>query len=76
MCCHTILSSPTTEVGSLSLPHPSAIFVSDSLNKHNVKAMVKNANRSPSEEAALATALALEAFHKYLGDAIKDMEAS
>ena len=60
-----------------SLPHPSAIFVADSLNKHNVKAMIKNANRPPSDEVALATALeASRPFHELLGDAIKDMETS
>ena len=59
-----------------SLSHPSAIFVADSLNKHNVKAMIKNANRPPSDEKALATALENSwPFHQFLGNAIKDMEA-
>lgn len=58
-----------------SLPHPNAIFVGDSLNKHNVKAMVRNANKPPSDEVALATALeAGQPFHKFLGDAIKHLE--
>ena len=59
-----------------SLPHPSAIVIGDSLNKHNVKAMCRNANKPPSDEAALATALeAGRPFHEFLGNAIKDMEA-
>ena len=57
------------------LPHPSAIVIGDSLNKHNVKAMCRNANKPPSDEVALATALeAGQPFHKFLGDAIKDLE--
>ena len=37
--------------------------------------MVKNANRPPSDEVALSTALeAARPFHEFLGDAIKDME--
>ena len=58
-----------------SLPHPSAVVIGDSLNKHNVKAMCRNANKPPSEEAALATALeAGKPFHQFLGNAIKEME--
>ena len=60
-----------------SLPHPSEIFVCDSLNKHNVKAMVKNANRPPSDEVALKTALeAARPFHKFIGNAIQDLDTS
>ena len=44
-------------------------------NKHNVKAMVKNANRPPSDEVALSTALeAARPFHEFPGDAIKGLE--
>ena len=60
-----------------SLPHPSAIVIGDSLNKHNVKAMCRNANKPPSDEAALATALeAARPFHQHLGDAINNLETS
>ena len=60
-----------------SLPHPSAIFYCDSLNKHKVEAMVKNANRPPSDEVALTTALeAARPFHKLLADAIQDLDTS
>ena len=60
-----------------SLPHPSVIFVCDSLSKHNVKAMARKANKPLSDEAALATSLeAARPFHEILGDAIQEIETS
>jgi cytochrome P450 len=58
-----------------ALPHPSIVFVADSLNRHNVKAMCRNANKPPSEEKALAAALeAGEPFFRFLGEAIQQLE--
>ena len=60
-----------------SLPYPSLIFLADSVNRHNFKAMSKLAKRSkmPTDEEALAASLkAGNEFYHYLSTAIQNLE--
>jgi len=61
----------------VQLPQPSIVFLADTLNKHNVKAMakLKKGNKMPSDEKALATALKEgDVYHKMMSEAISQME--
>ena len=61
-----------------SLPNPSLIFLVDSLNRHNVKAMakLKKGNKMPSDEDALKVALKAGAeYHKFFSESITHLES-
>ena len=61
-----------------SLPNPSLIFLVDSLNRHNVKAMakLKKGNKMPSDEDALKVALkAGDEYHKSFSESIAHLES-
>ena len=61
-----------------SLPNPSLIFLVDSLNRHNVKAMakLKKGNKMPSDEDALKMALkAGDEYHKSFSETIAHLES-
>lgn len=59
----------------MALPQPSIIFLADSINLHNVKAMWKRGRRAPTDEEALS--LALEAavpFHDAFHGSLQQLE--
>ena len=61
-----------------SLPNRSLIFLVDSLNRHNVKAMakLKKGNKMPSEEDALKVALkGGDEYHKSFSESIAHLES-
>ena len=59
----------------MCLPAPSIIFLADTINSHNVKAMWKRGNKFPTDEKALGLAMeAARPLHEAISTGIRQLE--